>query len=327
MYDNLGRCIEYIRISVTDHCNLHCRYCMPKQGRTIPHTDLLSDEEIIRLVRCFSRLGARKIRLTGGEPLTRTGISDLIRSIKAVSGIEKVTLTTNGVLLPSMADNLKSAGLDYINVSLDTLNDETFFYLTQHHGLSFVKAGLLALQKAGFQHTRINCVPLRGINETDIPRLAELARNEEINIRFIELMPIGCAYESGLKRIPIAEVKSSLQTAFGPLKKVHDLERFPGPAEYVQPTGFKGKIGFIDAMEHRFCANCNRLRLTADGFIKLCLHSAQGLDVKTLIRNGITDTALCQSIADIVKQKPAGHMFSAPQANHEDKRYMYQVGG
>ncbi|MCR5756976.1 MAG: GTP 3',8-cyclase MoaA [Selenomonas sp.] len=328
MYDDLGRRIEYVRISVTDLCNLRCRYCMPEAGiPKLRHEDILSYEEILRLVHCFARLGAKKIRLTGGEPLIREGLLDLIHRLKAVPGIEKVVLTTNGVLLPQMADKLKAAGLDYINVSLDTLDAATFFRLTRRQDLTAVKKGLQALKDAGFKHTRINCIPLRGINETDIPRLAEFARDEEINVRFIALMPVGCAYEAGLERIPMAEVKNILQTAFGPLEKTAARESFWGPAEYVQPPGFTGKIGFIDAMEHKFCASCNRLRLTAEGFLKLCLHSSQGLDLRSLLRSGITDDALCQAIAAAVRKKPAEHQFAAAHPNTRDKRYMYQVGG
>ena len=328
MYDDLGRRIEYVRLSVTDRCNLRCRYCMPETGiPKLRHEDILSYEEILHLMRCFARLGAKKIRLTGGEPLVRDGLLDLIRGLKAIPGIEKVVLTTNGVLLPHMAEPLKAAGLDYINVSLDTLDELTFLRLTRRRDISAVKAGLRALKAAGFKHTRINCVPLRGINEADIPRLAELARHEEINVRFIELMPVGCAYEAGLERLPMSAVKSILQTAFGPLEKVPARESLWGPAEYVRPSGFIGKIGFIDAMEHKFCATCNRLRLTAEGFLKLCLHSSQGLDLRTLLRSGITDEALCQAIAAAVRKKPAEHHFTTPQPQTQDKRYMYQVGG
>ena len=328
MYDNLGRRIEYVRISVTDLCNLRCRYCMPAEGvAKLRHDDILSYEEILRLVRCFALLGARKIRLTGGEPLVRPGILDLIREIKSIPGIEVVVLTTNGVLLPRMAGKLKAAGLDYINVSLDTLEENTFFRLTRRRDLPAVKEGLKALKEAGFKHTRINCIPLRGLNETDIPRLAELARDDEVNVRFIELMPIGCAYESGLESIPMKEVRQILQESFGRLREAKARESLWGPAEYVRPEGFKGKIGFIDAMEHKFCSSCNRLRLTAEGFLKLCLHSSKGLDLRTLLRNGATEDELRTAIARTVREKPAEHLFSAVDQRERDSRYMYQVGG
>lgn len=328
MYDNLGRRIEYVRISVTDLCNLRCRYCMPEDGiPKLRHEDILSYEEILRLVRCFAKLGARKIRLTGGEPLVRAGILDLIREIKHIPGIEIVVLTTNGVLLPQMASKLKAAGLDYINVSLDTLDETTFFRLTRRRDLPAVKEGLKALKEEGFKHTRINCIPLRSLNETDIPRLAELAKDDKVNVRFIELMPIGCAYEAGLESIPMAEVRQLLQESFGKLHEAKARESLWGPAEYVRPDGFKGKIGFIDAMEHKFCSSCNRLRLTAEGFLKLCLHSSKGLDLRTLLRNGATDDELRRAIAQTVRQKPAEHLFSAAEQRDRDKRYMYQVGG
>ena len=299
MYDNFGRRIEYVRISVTDLCNLRCRYCMPEEGVSkLHHEDILSYEEILHLVHCFARLGARKIRLTGGEPLVRPGILELIKAIKRIPGIEIVVLTTNGVLLPQMAGKLKAAGLDYINVSLDTLNEAAF-----------------------------NCVPLRGINEADIPKLAEMARNGEINVRFIELMPVGCAYEAGLERIPMAEVRQLLQKSFGKLHEAENRESLRGPAEYVRPAGFKGKIGFIDAMEHKFCSSCNRLRLTAEGFLKLCLHSSAGLDLRTLLRQGMAEDDLTEAIAKAVRKKPAEHLFSAIEQAERDSRYMYQVGG
>ena len=328
MYDDLGRHIEYVRISVTDLCNLRCRYCMPEEGiAKLRHEDILTFEEILRLTGCFARLGARKIRLTGGEPLVRQGILELIRSIKQVPGIEVAVLTTNGVLLPQMAGKLRQAGLDYINVSLDTLDEETFFRLTHRPSLPAVLSGLAALKEAGFRHTRINCVPLRGINEKDIPRLAKLARREEVNVRFIELMPVGCAYETGLERIPMAEVRKILESSFGPLQEAKARESLWGPAEYVRPAGFAGKIGFIDAMEHKFCSSCNRLRLTAEGFLKLCLHSSAGLDLRGLIRQGATDDELTRAIAEAVKKKPAEHRFSAQEQRERDSRYMYQVGG
>ena len=165
------------------------------------------------------------------------------------------------------------------------------------------------------------------MNEADIPKLAEMARNEEINVRFIELMPVGCAYEAGLERIPMAEVRQILQSSFGTLQEAQARESLWGPAEYVRPAGFKGKIGFIDAMEHKFCSSCNRLRLTAEGFLKLCLHSSAGLDLRTLLRNGITDEDLIEAIANAARKKPAEHLFSAIEQRERDSRYMYQVGG
>ena len=328
MYDDLGRRIEYVRISVTDLCNLRCRYCMPEGGiPKLRHEDILTYEEILRLVHCLARLGARKIRLTGGEPLVRQGILELVKAIKQVPGIEVVVLTTNGVLLPRMAGKLKEAGLDYLNISLDTLDEETFTRLTRRSSLPAVRAGLAAIKDAGFKHTRINCVPLRGVNEADIPRLAALAREEEINVRFIELMPVGCAYEAGLTRLPMAEVRKLLEKSFGPLRETAARESLWGPAEYVRPAGFAGKIGFIDAMEHKFCDSCNRLRLTAEGFLKLCLHSSAGLDLRALLRQGATDEELTGAIAETVRKKPAEHRFSAQRQEERDSRYMYQVGG
>ena len=327
MQDRYQRTIEYVRISVTDRCNLRCRYCMPEQGvEKMCHADILRFDEILRVIRALSALGVRKVRLTGGEPLVRKGILDLIREIRRIKGIEVISLTTNGVLLPEMAAGLRAAGLDSVNVSLDSLDEETFFFLTRRPLLSRVEEGLRALEEAGFQDTKINCVPLAGVNEADVLKLAELARVKPLNVRYIELMPVGCAYEAGLRGMPMAEVRRRLQEAFGAFSPVRPGVSLRGPAEYVQPAGFAGKLGFIDAMGQKFCQTCNRVRLTAGGFLKLCLHAGTGLDVRELLRAGIDDRELLAALSHAVYNKPAEHHFLEP-GEKQDSRYMYQVGG
>ena len=327
MQDRFQRKIEYVRISVTDLCNLRCRYCMPEQGiRKMRHEDILQFDEILRVVRCLVKLGIRKVRLTGGEPLVRKGILDLIREIRRVDGIEVIALTTNGILLSEMAANLRSAGVDYVNVSLDTLDEETFSFLTRSPMLAKVKEGLQALEEAGFTDTKINCVPLAGVNEADVLKLAELARKKPLKVRFIELMPIGCAYETGLRGIPMGEVRRVLREVFGEFSQVRQGKSLRGPAEYVRPTGFTGQLGFIDAMGHKFCNTCNRIRLTTEGFLKLCLHAGAGLDARKILRSGADDRALLEALSHSIYNKPAEHYFLEAD-KEQDSRYMYQVGG
>lgn len=327
MQDRFQRTIEYVRISVTDRCNLRCRYCMPEQGvRKMCHEDILRFDEILRIVRALAALGVRKVRLTGGEPLVRKGILDLIREIRRVQGIEVISLTTNGVLLPEIAADLRAAGLDFVNVSLDSLDEETFSFLTRRPLLGRVEEGLRALEEAGFRDTKLNCVPLLGVNEDDVLKLAELAREKPLKVRYIELMPVGCAYEAGLRGMPMDEVRRRLQEAFGAFSPVRQEKSLRGPAEYVQPAGFVGQLGFIDAMGHKFCQTCNRIRLTAEGFLKLCLHAGTGLDARELLRTGADDRALMEALSQAIYNKPAEHHF-LEAGGKQDSRYMYQVGG
>ena len=325
MKDQFGREIEYARISVTDRCNLRCRYCMPECGvKKIPHAEILTLEEVLRVAEIFSRLGIRKIRLTGGEPLLRKNLSTLVRELKNLSGIEQVTLTTNGVLLKNFAPELIAAGLDGVNLSLDTLDENIFADLTRRKLFGKVLEGLQTLDKN--LSVKINCVPLRGVNDGEILRLAALAEKNFIKVRFIELMPIGCAWESGLRGIPTAEIFSKLEKTFGQLVPVREKNSLQGPAKYFQPKNFVGQIGFIDALEHKFCGSCNRVRLTAEGFLKTCLSFDAGLDVKKLLRAGVGDEELSEKISDAIYHKPREHFFDGDK-KFRDKRQMYQVGG
>ena len=330
MLDRFHRKIEYVRISVTDRCNLRCRYCIPEQGVTkLPHRAILSYEEILRLATVLAGLGIRKIRLTGGEPLVRPGIVELVRKLKAVEGIEQVKLTTNGVLLASMVDELMAAGLDGVNLSLDTVDEGIFAHLTRRPFLHHVRMGLERLLESGCKDIKLNCVPIRGINETDIVPLAAFAKEYPIKVRFIELMPIGCAFAEGYEGLPMGQVKSRLETAYGPLKPLQKLNgSLQGPAEYASLHGFLGQVGFIDAIGHRFCSSCNRVRLTAEGFLKLCLHSRAGLDVRSLLRSGCSEDELQWAVRQAIYGKPKEHSFLDEQeADVRDTRLMYQVGG
>ncbi|MBQ7630352.1 MAG: GTP 3',8-cyclase MoaA [Selenomonadaceae bacterium] len=324
MIDQFGRRIEYARISVTDRCNLRCRYCMPECGvEKISHADILTFEEILRVVKIFSRLGIKKIRLTGGEPLLRKNLPALIRDIKKIGSVEIVTLTTNGVLLEKFAADLIAAEIDGINLSLDTFDEKIFTSLTRRKLFENVMRGLKIL--IGKKNIKLNCVPLRGVNEGDILKLVELARENFIDVRFIELMPIGCAVDSKLQGIPTAEIFALIESHCG---KLYPAEKnfLQGPAEYFRAENFVGRIGFIDALEHKFCATCNRIRLTAEGFLKPCLNFGIGLDVKNLLRSNVGDEKILQAIEQTIFKKPREHFFN--RVNElRDGRLMNQVGG
>ena len=320
MIDQYKRKIEYVRISLTDRCNLRCQYCMPEHGiAKMRHEDILTLEEIIRVVGALATLGIHKVRLTGGEPILRRGIIKLIRDIKSITGIRQIALTTNGILLDSMADDLIAAGLDGVNLSLDTLNEEIFNLITRRNLFANVQNGLNKILKSGCE-VKINCVPISGINENELLNIVELAKENDIKVRFIELMPIGCAVD--FKGIPTAKVIAQIEDAFGEMKSVAK-EHLQGPAQYFTLQGFKGQIGFIDALDHKFCSSCNRIRLTANGFLKLCLNSNAGLDIKSLLRTGINDDKLFEAIQNTIYNKPKEHHFN----EYNDVNKMYQIGG
>ncbi|BAL82195.1 putative molybdenum cofactor biosynthesis protein A [Selenomonas ruminantium subsp. lactilytica TAM6421] len=329
MLDQYERKIEYVRISLTDRCNLRCRYCMPEEGvAKLRHEDILTFAEILRVVQGLASLGVKKVRLTGGEPLVRRNITELIREIRQIPGIEQVVLTTNGVLLLEMGADLVQAGLTGLNISLDTLKPETFSQITRRPLFARVQAGVEHMMSLGLNNIKFNCVPIYEVNDGEIPALAALARDYPVKVRFIELMPIGCAYEVGYEGVPMDEVRARLAKAFGSLRPVgRKMDRLQGPAEYYKVAGFKGQVGFIDAMEHKFCHTCNRVRLTAEGFLKLCLNQKTGLDLRELMRNGISDENLKLALRQAIYRKPAEHLFTDRENTARDSRAMYQVGG
>lgn len=328
MRDQLGRNIDYIRISVTDRCNLRCVYCMPEEGiPDIPHGEILRFDEILRLVRIMAGQGISRVKITGGEPLVRKGIVSLIRDIKLIEGIDNVTLTTNGVLLEELIEPLEEAGIDSITVSLDTLDPAAYQTITRRDQLSRVLRGLKVALERGKVPIKINCVPVLGVNE-DVFKLAELARTHNISVRFIEMMPIGYG-----KEFPFVEgeyLRKSLEERFGNFTPCFDVKG-NGPCVYYRAEGFVGTFGFISAVSHKFCVDCNRIRLTAGGFLKTCLQYDYGADLKTLIREGASDDEIRQTVLDAVYKKAAEHNFQAGAANKEltgqEHRGMSQIGG
>ena len=303
---------------------------MPATGvKPLPHAEILSYEEILRIVEAAARLGVHKIRITGGEPLVRRGVVDFIRRVKTTEGIDKVVITTNGVLLEDMAGELLQAGIDGVNLSLDTLDAGAFRRITRKDGLAKVLAGLDTLLAAGSCKVKVNCVPIEGWNEEGLSDVAGLAKDRDISVRFIELMPVGFTLEQGMRGIPMERVEQLLRDRYGPFKVQGEkpTESDAGPARYVRPVGFRGELGFIDALGHKFCANCNRVRLTADGFLKLCLNARTGLDLKALVRSGADAAEIEEKMRAAIHKKPREHYFLEKVQDGADTRRMYQVGG
>ena len=324
MIDGYGRTIDYIRISVTDRCNLRCTYCMPEKGTlSVPHEEILSYEEIINLAGIFASLGIHKIRLTGGEPLVRKNLSFLVSKLKQVSGIHQVTLTTNGIFLYDQMDELVSAGIDGINISLDTLNPQLFEKITRRNGLEDVLQGFYKALEYPQIPLKINCVPM-GIEDQNITDMAMLAKAYPVHVRFIEMMPIGL----GKQFVGQSEeaVLRELKLRFG---EYQNSEKVPGngPGHYYQFEGFCGKIGFISAVSHKFCDSCNRIRLTSGGFLKPCLQYETGTDLKKLLRQNESEACIRAAIEDTIRKKPHGHQFGKMQDGNTENRMMWQIGG
>lgn len=338
MQDGLGREIDYLRISVTDKCNLRCRYCMPPQGITpLAHEEILTLEEIFRLVGIMEQLGIRKVRLTGGEPMVRKNLPWLVEQIHGLPGIREIAMTTNGTLFAPQAEVYRKAGLTAVNISLDTLDPERFRCITgcdRADRAAGVDSVLRAIDAALEQQLRvkINCVPCVEMNGEDIEGIAALAADRPVDVRFIELMPIGCG--KNYTGISSEEILRRLEQHFG--KAIAFSEKVnmaTGPAEYYQFPGFSGRIGFISPISHKFCRECNRVRLTCEGRLKLCLHYDRGLELKPLLRSGALDEEIRERILAAVREKPSEHHFREKAADGgltdgaEEQRKMVQIGG
>lgn len=325
MRDQFDREIDYIRISVTDRCNLRCVYCMPEEGvDMLSHNDILTYEELEKLIRALVRIGITKIKLTGGEPLVRRGLVSFIARIKAIRGVEEVTLTTNGLLLESMAEDLIRSGIDRINISIDTLDPKRYAQTTRGGDIHKVLRGMDRLLDLSFSNLKINSVPLRNQSEQDVLELAQMAADRDITIRFIEMMPMGQGKAfNGLTQVEIKD-----------LIRAHGRELIPyekkmgnGPATYYSLTGYRGKIGFIQAINEKFCHRCNRIRITPTGHLKLCLHYNKGVDLREDIRT-LDEVALADKLEQVIRQKPKEHLFSDGHVDEEiDQHNMNQIGG
>ena len=325
--DSFGRVHTSLRVSVTDRCNIRCFYCMPDENiRFLPRDEVLRFEDIQRFVRVTADMGVRQVRITGGEPLVRTDLPKLIELLNRIDGIDDIAMTTNGMLLASHASSLRDAGLQRINISLDALSAETFRRIARRDGLNRVLEGIEAAQNAGFEKLRLNAVVIRGVNEDEVIPLAAFARRNQLELRFIEFMPLDAEGNWASEQVLSGEdIRRELEAAFGELIPTArgDLSQ---PAVDFEFADGQGRIGFVNSVTQPFCRNCNRLRLTAEGQVRNCLFSTTEWDARDILRGGGTDEELAQLIRDCVRAKKAGHGIDS---DHFIKpaRAMYQIGG
>lgn len=324
MQDSHGRTIDYIRISITDRCNLRCLYCMPENGIELcRHDEVLRYEEFVRLCRIFASLGMKKVKITGGEALVRKDALHLMQTIKNIEGIEQVTLTTNGILLGDYLDDLVKIGIDGINISLDSLDSGEFKRITRVGDAEKVKASLQKALQYPQLKLKINCVPFDGENQKLLDLVA-LAKDNPLHVRFIEIMPIG----EGKKYHFMQEdaIKARIEEKYG--KLVPCTEKLGnGPSHYFSLQNFQGKIGFISAISHKFCHECNRIRLTCTGYLKTCLQYEIGVDLRELLRQGASDSMLEDAVRQAVLKKPLEHAFLQKDIVFEEQAKMASIGG
>ena len=325
MFDSTRREIHYLRLSVTDLCNLRCRYCMPDGVEKLEREAVLTYEEFLRLAALFARCGIDTVRVTGGEPLVRKNVAQLVAGLKETPGIRRVTLTTNAVLLAEQLPALLDAGLDSVNISLDTLRPEVFRQITARDDFAAVQAGLQAALESGLP-VKLNCVPQAGVNEGELEQLAALAKDNAMQVRFIEMMPIG--YGAAMPCISGPELRARFARRWpelAPLSAAQEHALGDGPAVYYTVPGWQGSIGFIAAVHGKFCASCNRVRLTSQGFLRPCLASETGCDLRALLRSGADDAQLLAAIRETIWAKPREHYFN--DSSMPATRGMYRIGG
>ena len=325
MFDRYQREIHYLRLSVTDLCNLRCRYCMPDGVEKLEREAVLTYEEFLRLTALFAQCGIDTVRVTGGEPLVRKNVAQLVAGLKETPGIRRVTLTTNAVLLAEQLPALLDAGLDSVNISLDTLRSEVFRQITARDDFAAVQAGLQAALESGLP-VKLNCVPQAGVNEGELEALAALAKDNALQVRFIEMMPIG--YGAAMPCISGPELRARFARRWPELASLSPAQEHAlgdGPAVYYTVPGWQGSIGFIAAVHGKFCASCNRVRLTSQGFLRPCLASETGCDLRALLRSGADDAQLLAAIRETIWAKPREHHFN--DSSMPATRGMYRIGG
>ena len=319
MKDNFARKIDYMRVSVTDRCNLRCAYCMPTPISHNPHTNILRYEEILRLCAIMAKLGVKTVRVTGGEPLVRKGCVDFIRRLKKIPGILFVALTTNGVLLEQYLEELKNIGLDSLNISLDSLCPDIYAKLTNQDAFEQVWTAINKALQIGLR-VKLNFVPIKGINDSQILAMASLPENLPLDVRFIEFMPTKIS--ANLTGIPEYEILARVKAKYPDLVPDTDAHGF-GPATYFKTKAMRGSIGFISSISENFCADCNRVRLSSDGFLTLCLHHRQGLCLRQMLRSEASDGDIAAAIRHIIAQKPEKHL----QHDAVKLKHMSKIGG
>ena len=327
LIDTFGRVHDNLRISVTDRCNIRCFYCMPEDGvKFMRHEEILSYEEIERFARVAASLGVTKLRITGGEPLVRRNLSTLIAKLVAIPGIDDIALTTNGVLLGGMAQELYDAGLRRLNVHLDTLDRARFERITRRDELDKVLSGLEIARKVGFGPIKINAVAVKNLVEPDIVPLARFGREFGHEIRYIEFMPLDAQNLWDRRKVLLADdMIAMLSSEIAPLYEIPDADPRAPATEYGFADGV-GRVGFIASVSRPFCLNCNRLRLTSDGHLRYCLFAIEETDVKTLLRDGSPDEAIADAIRGNVRKKWLGHEINSSQFV-PPPRPMYAIGG
>jgi GTP 3',8-cyclase len=323
--DRFGRNIHYLRISLTDHCNLRCVYCMPENMTFRPNAEMLQDDELINLMRLFTSLGFDKFRLTGGEPTVRAHVVDLVRQMKAIPGVNSLSMTTNGVLLKKLAAPLKAAGLERVNISLDTLDAERFHQLTRWGTFEDVWEGILEAERVGLAPVKLNAVVVGGINDQDVVGMARLTYEHPWQVRFIEMMPFGGATELQQSHVVTdAEIRQRISAELGPLE-MQNRGQLDGEARIYRLPGARGELGFISSVSLPFCASCSRARLTSDGKLRLCLLRDKEVDLLTPLRQGATLEDLRQIIVDGIWTKPWGHGLADGEV--ATNRVMSEIGG
>jgi cyclic pyranopterin phosphate synthase len=328
LIDSHGRTHTSLRISVTDRCNIRCFYCMPNENvRFRPRDEILTFEEIVRFVRVVSHMGVHRLRLTGGEPLVRTGLPRLVQMLAAVPRIDDVALTTNGILLtPRIAAELRSAGLTRINISLDTLREETFQKISRREGLDRVLAGIAAAQDAGFEKVRLNAVAIQGLTEDEIIPLARFARDRGLELRFIEYMPLDAdQLWQSTDVLDGAEIRRILESEFGPLIPIARPHPSQPATDFEYPDG-RARIGLINPVSQPFCQACDRLRLTAEGHVRNCLFSTAEWDARALLRSNASDDEIADLVRDCIHAKAPAHGINTIDFVRPE-RAMYQIGG
>lgn len=318
MKDSFGRKINYLRISLTDRCNLRCKYCMPECGiDKLAHDDILTLEEIYEIIKQFVSLGVDKIRLTGGEPLARKGVVELISKVSKLDGVKDIAMTTNGILLKKYAKDLKEAGLDRVNLSLDSLDPDKYRNITRGGNIEDFLAGIEEAKRVGLSPIKINTVLIGGFNDSEIVNLVNLTRDDKIDLRFIELMPIGEAASWAKEKFVSNDTVLKTVKALVPVER----EDPSSPATYYKLPGAKGRVGIINPISCKFCDNCNRVRLTSEGLLKLCLHSNKEIDLKKALRDGEDMKKFI--LKSILKKEESHHL---EDGEYVDKN-MNQIGG
>ncbi len=324
--DSFGRVHKSFRISVTDRCNIRCFYCMPETVRFLPRHEILTFEEITRVAKIGASVGVSRIRLTGGEPLVRGQLWKLVQMLKAIDGIEDVALTTNGILLADQAAKLRSHGLDRVNISLDTLDPETFERITRRKGLDKVLAGIDAAIEAGFEQVRINAVSMAGITDAEIIPLAQFARRKQLELRFIEFMPLDGDEAWQREQVLTGEaIRQAIGQNVGLLEPVARPHAAQPATDYEYADG-SGRVGFINSVSEPFCGSCDRIRMTAEGQFRNCLFSTREWDLRTLLRTGASDDQILATMRDSVAAKAAAHGIDSEEFQRPAKA-MYQIGG